>query len=159
MNKWVLRAAFAALSVLILAAAYVLSVFGPVYEVARGQSIRHDDFFYTVTAVARRPRDSRHDRYVVTVVVENRSMRVGYSWRDRIAYVRDGRGPRYAPVSQGTFTLAPGVRRTVALEFDLPNTMRHPLLRFWDGVYLGDVFNAVRYAKAGVPLAGSAHQN
>ena len=157
MNKWVLRAGFAAPAALALAAAYVTNVFGPVYEVARGTAIRHDDFSYTVTGVTRRPRYPRHQRYTVTIVVENRAMRVGYVWRDNIAYVRDGRGPRYAPVSRGTFTLAPGVRRTVALEFDLPDTVRHPQLRFWDGIYMGDVFNAVRYAKAGVPLTGIAH--
>lgn len=136
-----------------LAGVYTLNVFGPVQIVAPGTAVGHDDFFYSVTSVVHSRRGTL-DRYDVALLVENHARRVGYHWHDDIAYIRGGRGPRYRPLTHHALDIAAGSERTVALSFVVPAGTR-PMLRFWDGVYMGDVFNAVRYAKTAIPLASA----
>ena len=123
-------------------------VYGPVREVAIGTPIRHDDFFFTMTNVAR----SGGAHYDVTVLVQNRARRVDYEWRDTIAYVQVGGGKRYAPVSDARFIIGPGVSREAHVAFELPAGAKDVDLRFWDGIFMGDAFDAAAYSRTAVRL-------
>lgn len=130
---------------------YARTVFGPVYSVAIGTPIRHDDFTFTVRSV-RNQQAKRARTYEVVVDIENQARVVNYSWNDRIAYVRDGRGPRYYSQESRSVAIAPGQTARVRLHFVVPETLHSPQLRFWDGVFMGDALNGVRYARAAVAL-------
>lgn len=118
---------------------------GPI--VGLHQPVRHDDFLFTVNGV--RPRQKQ---LLVEILVVNQAKRVDYHWRDSIAYVQDARGNRYAAVSGGRFTLAPGDSRTATAAFDIPNDARGLTLRFWDGIDMGDALDAATYARSRLEL-------
>ena len=132
--------------------AYAHTVFGPVYPVAPGTPIRHDDFTFTVRSIRSEQQSKAECAYDVEVAIENQARAVNYTWNDRIAYVRDGRGPRFAAQSPRETTIAPGQTARVHLRFVVPSALRSPQLRFWDGVFMGDALDGVRYARAAVAL-------
>jgi hypothetical protein len=117
----------------------------------RGSAIVHDDFRYTVTDVSVRS-DARRAVYGITILVENRAVRVPYVWRDDIAYTVDGNGRAFRPVSHQAVQLAPGTAAQVVVRFVVPVDARRIALRFWDGILMGDVLDGVQYARAAVPL-------
>lgn len=126
--------------------------FGPVRRLSLGQPIRHDDFLFTVERVHRLAQMNGAMRYTITVLVQNQALRVPYAWNDGIAYVVDARGRRYVPLSAGSFTLEAGQSRAAHIEFQLPSGANRPLLRFWDGMFMGDVFDANAYGRTAVAL-------
>lgn len=115
--------------------------------------LRHDDFLFSVNGV--RSATAAHDikRMTVDILVVNQAKRVGYNWRDTIAFVEDESGRRYAPVSKNAFTLSPGESRIASVEFQLPKAIAKPVVRFWDGIYMGDAFDAAKYARTRVSIA------
>lgn len=135
-----------------LCIAYFLNFFGPAYTVPLGAPVRHDDFTFTVTAVSRTSLPGGQLTYTVHVAVANQAKRVPYHWNDRIAYVREGRGPRYYAVTRQDVTIAAGDIANLTLKFVVPESVTHPALRYWDGVFMGDAFNGAAYAKAAVRL-------
>ncbi len=147
--KYILWAA--GIAALLFAVYASWSAFGPVHVVAIGQRIQHDDFFFTVQHVTAVPGPAG-TRYTVSILVENQAKRVPYTWRDGITVIRDADGKTYAPVSSGTFTLDAGESRTARVAFLLPANVRGPALRFWDGIFMGDALNGVRYAHEEVAL-------
>ena len=136
-----------------LAAAYgSWSAFGPVRRVAIGQAIRHDDFVFTVRRVSRAAQPDGRVRYVVDVEVQNQAMQVSYRWSDSTAYVEDAARHRYAPASDGAFDLPAGQTQVAAVQFMLPANVKDPALRFWDGIFMGDAFDANAYGRTAVTL-------
>ncbi|MBV9148505.1 MAG: hypothetical protein JO024_01465 [Candidatus Eremiobacteraeota bacterium] len=145
MWRWV---GFALCVVLLCASAYASAGVGTVRP---GTTIVHDDFTYTVERVAAHAEKSS-EMYEVTLRVENRAKRVPYLWQDAIAYVVDEHGHKYHPISRGTLKLAAGSKAWVHPRFRLPQQVRKPTLRFWDSVFMGDVFDGVQYARTAVAL-------
>jgi hypothetical protein len=141
----------------IVAAVFVVTSYAiwsfarPAHAVGFGERIRHDDFLFSVEGARRAPRG---DASIVSVdvLVVNQAKRVGYEWRDSIAYLTDDRGTRYGSESDGTYEIAPGneLRRTV--RFRVPRDAANLSLHFWDGVFMGDALDGVAYAKTYVPL-------
>ncbi|PZR59633.1 MAG: hypothetical protein DLM50_00540 [Candidatus Meridianibacter frigidus] len=119
--------------------------------VPRGTAIRHDDFIFTVVRAKRSP-SFQGDRYSVVVRIDNHALRVPYQWSDSIVFVSDAAGNRYAAQSKGECELPPGASRNVRVDFDLPRGAARPVLHFWDGVLMGDLFDGVAYARVGVRL-------
>ena len=115
----------------------------PILEV--GESIRHDDFNYTVLAA--RPlqrigaRQARGHYLVVHFEVANRAGRVSHAWSNGIAYLVDARGRRYendvalqqALDEQVSFGWAQGyltraeTSEATMLVFDVPPEAQTPL--------------------------------
>jgi len=122
-----------------------------VRTVARGTAIVHDDFTYTVEDVHRR-NVGPATIYDVALRVENRAKRVSYLWRDATAYIVDERGRRYNAVSRGSIELSAGMSASVHPRFRIPRGVHKAALRFWDTVFLGDVFDGLRYARTAVAL-------
>ena len=122
-----------------------------VRTVAPGTTIVHDDFTYTVEAVNKIERKSA-TIYNIAVRVENRAKRVSYSWRDATAYIVDEHGRKYAPISDGALELSAGRSATVHPRFLIPRSVRKASLRYWDTVFMGDVFDGLRYARTAVAL-------
>lgn len=124
--------------------------------VSVGTRIQHDDFFFTVTHIARQRLSDGTALYHVNVKVQSEAKAVNYNWRDGIAYVRafdsGGYGHNFYPVTNGSMTLAPGEERTVQLEFRVPPGFSSANIRFWDGIFMGDVSNAGMYGREIVPL-------
>jgi len=124
---------------------------GGVQTVPRRTVIVHDDFTYTVEGF-RVKHDARALRLEVALRVANRAKRVPYVWRDTIAYVADARGRRYAPLSHDVIRIQAGDTAVVMLDFALPRDAHRVVLRFWDGIFMGDVFDGLRYARSAVAL-------
>jgi len=122
------------------------------YVVAPGTPIRHDDFLFTVRAIRLQPPTKLKDRYVIDLDVENQAREVHYRWDDRTAYVRDERGHSYYAENPRELSITPGHTVRIRLKFALPHDLRTPHLRFWDGIFMGDVLNGVRYARAATAL-------
>jgi len=122
-----------------------------VRTVAPGTTIVHDDFAYTVQSVIQR-QSGAATTYEVKLRVENRAKRVSYIWRDATAYIVDENGRRYDPTSQGSVRLSAGMSAVVHPEFRIPRSARKASLRFWDTVFMGDVFDGLRYARTAVAL-------
>jgi hypothetical protein len=145
MWRW---AGFALCVALLCASAYATA---GVSTVRPGTTIVHDDFTYTVERVAEHAENSSR-MYEVTLRVENRAKRVPYLWHDAIAYVVDEHGRKYHPISHAALELAAGSTARVHPRFRLPRQVRKPTLRFWDSVFMGDVFDGVQYARTAVAL-------
>jgi hypothetical protein len=122
-----------------------------------GQSVRQDDFLYTVTRVVRR-QTSSSTVYAVTIRVDNQALRVDYHWSDGIAYVEDVAGRKFKalPDSGGAeaaaSTVPPGGSAAFTLDFELPKYARAPVLRYWNGILMCDIFDGAAYAHAAIPL-------
>lgn len=127
------------------------SAAGPTHLISIGQPIRHDDFLFTVKRIHIQPLGET-TRYDVSILVENQALRVPYHWTDDIAYVTGDSGRRYAPTTNGSIDLPPGRSAVVDIAFQIPRSEHRPLLRFWDGVFMGDALNGVAYAKARIAL-------
>lgn len=144
-----MRAA-AILTALCVAAVFLLYV-RPVRIVPRGSAIVHDDFQYTVRDL--KVRSVAHQVvYDVTILIENHAKRVPYAWRDDIAYAVDDRGRPFRPVSHNALKVAPGSTVRMVVRFIVPADARRLVLRFWDGILMGDVFDGAQYARATVAL-------
>lgn len=150
MYRAILGGAAAAALVVTSYAVWSFSRPGPL--VAMRTPLRHDDFLFSVNGVHSVPlKNANH--LLVDVLVVNQAKRVDYHWRDAIAFVQDAAGNRYDAVSHSTFMLAPGESRTATIAFDLPKSIQHPVVRFWDGIYMGDAFDGAKYARARVSIA------
>jgi len=143
--------------ILLLAAGFAAwAILRVPHVVAVGTPIQHDDFFFTVMQTKRRQLPDGTAQYRVAVVVQNWAKIVDYHWRDEIAYVRafdnQGFGHNFYPVTHRSFILPAGAARTVELEFRVPPGLSSANLRFWDGIFMGDVLNGAAYGKAIIPL-------
>ena len=144
--------AVVAAAVLLPIAAYCLwCAYGPVNDVALNTPIRHDDFLFSVQNVSSR-RSGRLMQYTAAILVQNQARRLGYPWRDSIAYLADASGTRYRPSSKGSFWLAPGESRVAHVAFNVPADSTGVVLRFWDGVFIGDAFDANAYGRTAVRI-------
>ena len=150
-----------------LSIALILAVVGAfaLYAVARmtpptivsiGQPVRQDDFLYTVVRVEQH-KTSDGALYTVEIRVDNQAVRVDYHWSDDTAYVVDAAGHRYQHIAvpsalDESTTVTPGGIGVYALRFKLPGGARSPMLRYWNGIMMGDVFDGASYARAAIPL-------
>ena len=91
-------------------------------------------------------------QYTAAILVQNQARRVGYPWRDSIAYLADASGTRYRPSSKGAFSLAPGESRVAHVVFNIPANGAGVVLRFWDGIFMGDAFDANVYGRTAVRI-------
>jgi len=142
----------AAAAALVVTSYAVWSFTRPGPLVSMHTPIRHDDFLFSVNATRSTPHSAGVNRLSLDVLVVNQAKRVNYDWRDTIAFVEDVDGKRYDPVSTETFTLAPGESRIATVTFDVPASIRQPVVRFWDGIYMGDAFNGGAYARTRVSI-------
>ncbi|HKW45527.1 MAG TPA: DUF4352 domain-containing protein [Candidatus Eremiobacteraceae bacterium] len=142
-------------AVVIAGVGYLRSL--PVEVVAVGTPVRQDDFRYTVTRVLKH-RASETVSYIVTIRVDNDAKQVVYVWRDDAAYVEDSAGRRYPSrnsKSQGQRDREPilaGDSASYDLTFDVPAAAAGPMLRYSNGILMGDVFDLGAYTRAAVPL-------
>lgn len=174
-NKLGFRVAGALAGAAVVIGAVVLfTSASPPYEVALGQPIRQDDFFYSVVGVSktRSLGDDGHrvrahgNFYVTTIEVDNQAKVVGYRWDPSIVYVTDDSGRRYTMSLDAQRALdaahpvetmiEAGASARYEVAFDLPKDARHPVLAFSNGVMMGDVFNGAAYTRARVPLDESS---
>jgi hypothetical protein len=124
-----------------------------------GQAVRQDDFLYTVTHVVEK-KTASSTVYVVTIRVDNQALRVDYHWSDDIAYVADGAGRKFqaransaaAGETKEEWTVPPGGSADYTLDFELPKDARAPVLRYWNGILMGDIFDGAEYAHVAIPL-------
>lgn len=136
-----------------------------------GESIRHDDFLYTVLAAQPVPRiadrSARGHYLVVHFEVTNRAGRVSHEWTNDIAFLVDARGRRYEndPELQqaldrsrpfgwsATYLTRPEASQTTMLVFDVPAEAPRPLdLMVRGELLMGDVLDGVRFRRARVRL-------
>ena len=148
-----MRVALIGLALIAIVITYVRSP--PMDIVPIGQPLRQDDFTYTVTRVLKE-RTADTVSYVVTIRVNNDAKRVDYRWSDDMVFVTDAAGRRYraaAPAaSADRAAIPPGASAAYDLTFDLPADAMNPMLRYWNGILMGDVFDGLAYARAAVAL-------
>lgn len=150
-----IRAALVIIAVCAIGVLYLRSL--PYDIVAVGEPVRQDDFLYTVTNVDRRDAGDKV-RYVVTVRVDNQAKVVDYRWTDDTAYVTDSAGRRYQALQSGPPaaperpSIAAGSSAEYELTFELPKAAAHPMLHYWNGFMMGDLFDGAAYGRVGVPL-------
>jgi hypothetical protein len=155
MNLAIIRAAVIAIVVVAVGIAYLRSL--PPDIVAVGTPVRQDDFLYTVTRVVKH-RTHENISYIATIRVDNQAKRVDYRWSDENAYVTDSTGRRYAAVGSGSPDdrdrppIAAGAFAEFDLAFVLPAAAQHPILHYWNGIMMGDVFDGAAYGRAAVTL-------
>jgi hypothetical protein len=143
---------------------------GPDRVVGVGESVRHDDFLYSVAAVQREKaigdRRARGTFQIVTVQVENRAGRVAHQWGNNIAYLVDELGRQYenddeaqraldarAPFGLSDHYVTPAeASQTTKLVFDLPDEVKAPYLKFRGYLLMGDVFDGNMYKRTRVKL-------
>ena len=153
--RFAIRAAIVGIAVLTLGFLYFRSL--PSDVVAVGAPVRQDDFTYTVTRVVRH-RTNGLVSYVVTVRVDNEAKLVDYRWSDDIVYVTDSNGRRYLPAkpdgsaARGRTPVGAGSSAEYEITFDLPFAAEHPMLHYWNGIMMGDVFDGAAYGRAVVAL-------
>ena len=147
----------AALICIALIASIFVAHAGSPKMVPIGQAVRQDDFLYTVTHVVAK-RTISSTVYVVTIRVDNQALRVDYHWSDDIAYVVDGTGRKFKARAEAVGAEAsdsivpPGGSADFTLDFELPKAARAPVLRYWNGVLMGDIFDGAEYAHVAVSL-------
>jgi hypothetical protein len=134
-----------------------------------GESIRHDDFLYTVLgaqSVARiGDRVARGQFLVVHFEVTNRAGRVAHAWSNAIAYLVDGQGRHYendSALQQALDRMRPfgwsdryltraETSQTTMLVFEVPPEAPRPLDIMVRGeLLMGDVLDGVRFRRARV---------
>jgi hypothetical protein len=153
--RFLIRAGVVVIAVLILGVAYVRSV--PVDVIAIGVPVRQDDFLYTVTRVDKH-RVNGIVSYIVSIRVDNQAKIVDYRWSDNTVYVTDSGGRRYSAVEPDRSSaldrppIAAGSSAEYAMRFELPVTAEHPMLRYWNGFMMGDIFNGAAYGRVAVAL-------
>ena len=141
--------------VIVIVALYLRS--HPYNLIAIGEPVRQDDFLYTVTNVEKH-REVDAVSYVVTVRVDNQAKIVDYRWSYDMVYVTDSAGRRYRAIESAGFggsdraAVAAGSSAAYQITFDLPSTAEHPMLHYWNGIMMGDVFDIGAYARVAVPL-------
>jgi hypothetical protein len=142
----------------------------PILDV--GESIRHDDFRYTVLAARSLDRigarQARGQFVVVHFEVANRAGRVSHAWSNSIAYLVDAGGRQYendvtlqqALDEQVSFGWAEGyltrakTSEATMLVFDVPHEARKPVdLMVRGELLLGDVLDGVRFRRTRVRLS------
>jgi hypothetical protein len=128
----------------------------PQIIVAVGQPVRQDDFLYTVTRVVKH-RENANIAYIVTIRVDNQAKVVDYRWRDESAYVAGATGRQYRalPDSRSGLDRPPipaGESAAYTLTFVLPANEQLPMLRYSNGILMGDVFDGAAYRRAAIPL-------
>lgn len=128
-----------------------------------GQTIRYDDFFFTLRGANRSPAPDGGVEYVVKLTVENRAARVPFRIADdQVALVDPGDGKRYGvdPVAQRTYDAATGRKQagplmleagksaTMDYVFRLPAAVSDPRLRIapggWGGMAMESVLFGVK---------------
>ncbi|HEY5095974.1 MAG TPA: hypothetical protein VII69_12740 [Candidatus Eremiobacteraceae bacterium] len=155
MMNSIIRVALIIVLVIVIGAACVRSL--PYDVVAVGEPVRQDDFLYTVTNVERH-RAGDTVSYNVTVRVDNQAKVVDYRWSDDTAYVSDSTGRRYQALKSGPSVasdrppVAAGSSASYELTFELPITAAHPMLHYWNGFMMGDIFDGAAYGRIAVPL-------
>lgn len=153
--RFIIRAGLILAVVLVVVAIYVRSL--PHDLNAIGEPVRQDDFLYTVTHVNKH-RAADIVSYVVTVRVDNQAKVVDYRWSDDTVYVTDSAGRRYHATEPGGSgepdrpAIAAGSSAAYKLTFDLPSTAEHPMLHYWNGILMGDIFDVAAYARVAIPL-------
>jgi hypothetical protein len=153
--KVMLRIAVIAVALIAIGSAYLRSM--PLDVTQIGTPVRQDDFTYTVTRVVK-VKKSENVSYVVTIRVDNEAKRVDYRWSDDIASVSDSTGRRYRAVAASSSVAAertpipPGGSATYDLIFNLPADAKYPMLRYWNGVLMGDVFDGIAYSRTAIAL-------
>jgi len=150
-----IRAGLILAVVIVIVAIYVRSL--PLNVIAIGEPVRQDDFLYTVTNVDKH-RAGDTVSYVVTVRVDNQAKIVDYRWSDDKVYVTDSADVRYRAIESGGLggsdraAIAAGSSAAYQLTFDLPSTAEHPMLHYWNGIMMGDIFDFATYGRVAVPL-------
>jgi hypothetical protein len=124
--------------------------------VAVGEPVRQDDFLYTVARVGKHS-ENGNVAYLVTIRVDNQAEVVDYRWRDEIAYVTDAAGSQYhaepGPVNDSErLAISAGESAAYTLAFVLPLTAKTPVLRYSNGILMGDVSDGAAYRRATTPL-------
>ncbi len=149
-----LRVALIGLALIAIVITYVRSL--PMDIVPIGQAVRQDDFTYTVTRVLKE-RTADTVSYVVTIRVNNDAKRVDYRWSDDTVFVTDAAGRRYRAAAPTTpaadrAPISPGASAAYDLTFDLPADAKNPMLRYWNGILMGDVLDGLAYTRTAVAL-------
>lgn len=150
-----LRAGLILAVLIVIVAMYVRSL--PYDVIAIGDPVRQDDFLYTVTNVDKH-RAGDTVSYIVTVRVDNQAKVVDYRWSDDMVYVTDSAGRRYRAIESGGSiepdrpAIAAGSSAAFEITFDLPSTAEHPMLHYWNGILMGDIFDFAAYGRVAVPL-------
>jgi|SRR5450755_1127909 len=150
-----LRFAIIGLALIAVGLAYFRSQ--PLDVVPIGNAVRQDDFTYTITRVVKE-RDAETVSYVVTIRVENDAKRVDYQWSDDTVFVTDAAGRHYHAIVSNTSTavdrapIPPSASAEYDLTFRLPADAKNPMLRYWNGILMGDVFDGVAYSRTAVAL-------
>ena len=153
--RFIVRSALIFAAVVIAGVGYLRSL--PVAIVAVGAPVRQDDFRYTVTRVLKH-RTTDTVSYVVTIRVDNDAKQVSYVWRDDSAYVVDSVGHHYfarnsaSPGRRDRQPISAGDSASYDLTFDVPAPAVGPMLRYSNGILMGDVFDLGAYTRAAVPL-------
>jgi hypothetical protein len=129
----------------------------PVDVVPIGKPVRQDDFTYTVTRVLK-VQNADTVSYVVTIRVDNDAKRVDYRWSDDTAFVTDAAGVRYRAIASKTAAavqrapIPPGASAEYDLAFSLPADAKNPMLHYWNGILMGDVFDGLAYSRTEIAL-------
>ena len=151
----ILRFAVIAVAVLAIGIGYLRSL--PVDVVPVGKPVRQDDFTYTVTHVGKE-RKSDGVTCFVTIRVNNEAKRVDYWWSDDTTFVTDSAARRYRaaaptiPAAVNRAPIPPGASAAYDLTFSLPADAKNPILRYWNGILMGDVFDGLAYSHTAVAL-------
>ncbi len=127
-----------------------------------GESIRHDDFVYSVRRVSNTDGSSRLNRanpenrlWLVVFRVDNQAKRVAHTWSDSTAYVTDSAGHRYenmAYARTGPKLTQAGQTDSTTLVFSLPKTLTRPYLQVRGETLMGDVFDGGQFEKTKIRL-------
>ena len=153
MKRWLVALSGAiALCLLLTGVVVMLYSTKPTTLVGLDTPIKQDDFTFTVTS-ARRTTAPHGAAYVVDIRVENHAKRVQFNWDPAMAHVVDANGVEYPPAGAGRSVDIPaGESATFAVSFELPSDVKSPVVRFDDGIMMGDVFDAIAYRRIGVKL-------
>jgi hypothetical protein len=138
------------------------------------ETIRHDDFRYSVSSYERRKsiHTGKSDMVakgtflIVTFTVENDALRVNHTWDNTIAYIFTGEDKIYEnninaqqmlnevePFQwQDHYVTSHGAKESTRLVFDVPDDIRNPCLRVRGYTLMGDVLNFNRFKRIRIKL-------
>ena len=138
-----------------------------------GESIRHDDFFYSVTGFGvvkqigvHQDSVGHNNFYIVNFKVVNQAVRVDHPWNNSVAYLKDEKGNVYenqASLQAELNKMSPFNLKdnyvttfqsmdTTVFVFEVPQYVKYPYLMVRGETLMGDFFDGNQFSKTKIKL-------
>jgi hypothetical protein len=154
----------------LLASIIFISCSGREKTIGIGESIRHDDFEYSVSDFEKTEKIGNWKAsgifYIVHFRVQNDAKRVDHGWRNNVAYITDEKENIYENSNElqkqlnsirqfgykDSYLTQAGTTESTIMVFDVPNSVKEPFLKVRGDFLIGDLFDGGQFKKTKIKL-------